>query len=189
MIHLAQGSSADEPTPDTNQPETKASEHTNQASSSSTDTETPSSEEHPTYNVYVTDLSPDITDADLEAAFASFGPVDSTQVVMDRATGLSKRFGFVNFTTDKARDQAVSSRSFTVKVRSLSPGTGVVCACVSVCVHCLMPSIACRARQFVSSPPTARIHSLSVIFLLPCPRPNARLWWSATLGFPCKVLS
>ena len=45
--------------------------------------------------IYAGNLSYNVSDEDLRAAFAQFGSVDSADVIMDRATGRSKGFGFV----------------------------------------------------------------------------------------------
>lgn len=45
--------------------------------------------------IYVGNLSWGTTDSDLEALFAGIGPVTSASVVMDRDTGRSRGFGFV----------------------------------------------------------------------------------------------
>ena len=45
--------------------------------------------------LYVGNLSYNVQDSDLEALFAHYGPVQSAQVIMDRDTGRSKGFGFV----------------------------------------------------------------------------------------------
>ena len=45
--------------------------------------------------LYVGNLTYDATDSDLEALFGHFGAVQSAQVIMDRETGRSKGFGFV----------------------------------------------------------------------------------------------
>src|SRR5438067_51029 len=45
--------------------------------------------------IYVGNLSYDVTDSALEQMFAEYGTVESAQVVMDRDTGRSKGFGFV----------------------------------------------------------------------------------------------
>ena len=45
--------------------------------------------------LYVGNLSYDVTDAVLEQLFAEHGTVQSAQVIMDRDTGRSKGFGFV----------------------------------------------------------------------------------------------
>jgi RNA recognition motif-containing protein len=45
--------------------------------------------------IYAGNLSYNVSDEDLRAAFAQFGTVDSADVIVDRATGRSKGFGFV----------------------------------------------------------------------------------------------
>ena len=45
--------------------------------------------------LYVGNLSYDVTDSALEQMCAAFGTVESAQVIMDRDTGRSKGFGFV----------------------------------------------------------------------------------------------
>ena len=49
--------------------------------------------------LYVGNLSYDTTDDSLEQCFAAFGTVNSAQVIMDRETGRSKGFGFVEMST------------------------------------------------------------------------------------------
>ena len=46
-------------------------------------------------NIYVGNLGFDVSDEELEAAFREFGQVDSAQVIMDRYSGRSRGFGFV----------------------------------------------------------------------------------------------
>ncbi|MCA9084249.1 MAG: RNA-binding protein [Planctomycetaceae bacterium] len=46
-------------------------------------------------NIYVGNLSYQTTSSDLEQAFAEYGQVSKASVVMDRDTGRSKGFGFV----------------------------------------------------------------------------------------------
>lgn len=58
--------------------------------------------------LYVGNLSFSVTDEELQQAFASFGIVSSARVVMDRMSGRSKGFGFVEFEDDGAADDAVS---------------------------------------------------------------------------------
>ena len=45
--------------------------------------------------LYVGNLSYETTDSDLQSLFAPHGMVQSAQVIMDRDTGRSKGFGFV----------------------------------------------------------------------------------------------
>ena len=46
-------------------------------------------------NLYVSNLSYEIADADLLAAFGAFGAVSSARVINDRESGRSRGFGFV----------------------------------------------------------------------------------------------
>ena len=46
-------------------------------------------------NIYVGNLGFDVSDEELQAAFQEFGQVDSAQVIMDRYSGRSRGFGFV----------------------------------------------------------------------------------------------
>jgi RNA recognition motif-containing protein len=50
--------------------------------------------------LYVGNLSYSIRDNDLEQAFGEFGAVSSAKVMMERETGRSKGFGFVEMGTD-----------------------------------------------------------------------------------------
>ena len=45
--------------------------------------------------IYAGNLSYNVSDETLRAAFAQFGTVDSADVIMDRTSGGSKGFGFV----------------------------------------------------------------------------------------------
>ena len=56
-------------------------------------------------NIYVGNLSYRMNDKDLEATFAKFGAVKSAKVIMDKETGRSKGFAFVEM-ADVATAQA-----------------------------------------------------------------------------------
>lgn len=60
-------------------------------------------------NIYVGNLSYRMGDSDLEAVFAKFGEVLSAKIIMDRDTGRSKGFGFVEMATDIAGNEAIES--------------------------------------------------------------------------------
>ena len=45
--------------------------------------------------LFVGNLSFEVTQVDLHGAFAAYGPVSSAHIVMDRSTGRSKGFGFI----------------------------------------------------------------------------------------------
>lgn len=57
--------------------------------------------------LYVGNLAFSVTDDELMQAFTSFGTVVSARVVMDRMTGRSKGFGFVEIEDDAMADEAV----------------------------------------------------------------------------------
>ncbi len=59
--------------------------------------------------LYVGNLTFDTNDSDLEELFASQGAVRSAQVVMDRDSGRSKGFGFVEMGTDGEAQNAISA--------------------------------------------------------------------------------
>ena len=60
-------------------------------------------------NIYVGNLSYDCTDAELEQAFSPHGSVDRAQVIIDRATGRSRGFGFVEMSNDEEALAAIEA--------------------------------------------------------------------------------
>jgi RNA recognition motif-containing protein len=71
-------------------------------------------------NLYVGNLSFDTSSDDLRDAFAQFGNVASAQVVMDRDTGRSRGFGFVEMedgaeeAIEKLNGSQLQGRTITV---------------------------------------------------------------------------
>ena len=59
--------------------------------------------------IYVGNLSYDVTDSALEQLFAAHGTVQSAQVIMDRDTGRSKGFGFVEMSSDQEAQAAIAA--------------------------------------------------------------------------------
>ena len=59
--------------------------------------------------LYVGNLSYDVDDAALEQLLAEHGTVDSAQVIMDRDTGRSKGFGFVEMSSDAEAQAAITA--------------------------------------------------------------------------------
>lgn len=57
--------------------------------------------------LYVGNLSYGITDSDLQRLFEEYGTVESAQVVMDRDSGRSKGFGFVEMASDQEAQAAI----------------------------------------------------------------------------------
>jgi RNA recognition motif-containing protein len=56
-------------------------------------------------NIYIGNLSYEVTEEDLKKAFEVFGAVDTVKVIKDNYTGRSKGFGFVEM-PDKAEAQS-----------------------------------------------------------------------------------
>ena len=80
--------------------------------------------------LYVGNLPYSVRDGDLEQAFGQFGSVTSAKVMMERDTGRSKGFGFVEMSSDAEAEKAISmfhdqefqGRRLTVNVaRPLAP--------------------------------------------------------------------
>jgi RNA recognition motif-containing protein len=59
--------------------------------------------------LYVGNLSYNIRDEDLNQAFAQYGSVSSAKVMMDRDTGRSKGFGFVEMGSDAEAQAAINA--------------------------------------------------------------------------------
>ena len=59
--------------------------------------------------VYVGNLSYGTTDSDLQGMFEEFGTVESAQVIIDRDSGRSKGFGFVEMRNDQEAQAAISA--------------------------------------------------------------------------------
>jgi RNA recognition motif-containing protein len=59
--------------------------------------------------LYVGNLSYGITDSSLQQIFSAHGTVASAQVIMDRDTGRSKGFGFVEMGSDQEAQAAISA--------------------------------------------------------------------------------
>ena len=58
--------------------------------------------------LYVGNLPYSVRDSDLEQAFGQFGAVTSAKVMMERDTGRSKGFGFVEMGSDAEAQAAIS---------------------------------------------------------------------------------
>ena len=58
--------------------------------------------------LYVGNLPYSVRDSDLEQAFGQFGAVTSAKVMMERDTGRSKGFGFVEMASDAEAQAAIN---------------------------------------------------------------------------------
>ncbi len=80
-------------------------------------------------NVYVGNLSYDLSEDDLKTAFEEYGEVSSAKIIFDRYSGRSKGFGFVEMSSDdeaKAAIEALSGKELggrTMVVNEARPKT------------------------------------------------------------------
>src|ERR1700761_6558825 len=59
--------------------------------------------------LYVGNLAYGVTDSDLQQLFETHGSVQSAQVIMDRDTGRSKGFGFVEMSSSEEAEAAINA--------------------------------------------------------------------------------
>ncbi len=59
--------------------------------------------------LYIGNLSYDVSSSDLEALLSPHGTIESAEVIMDRDTGRSKGFGFVEMGSDSEAQAAISA--------------------------------------------------------------------------------
>lgn len=82
--------------------------------------------------IFVAGLPYDLDDAELEEIFEKFGTIASAKVAMDRETGKSKGFGFVEMPNDAEAKDAIESlndislgkKPLVVKAADERPGGG-----------------------------------------------------------------
>ena len=83
-------------------------------------------------NIFVAGLPYDLDDAELEEIFEKFGKVVSAKVAMDRETGKSKGFGFVEMPNETEAKEAIEGlndislgkKPLVVKAAEDRPGGG-----------------------------------------------------------------
>ena len=63
--------------------------------------------------LYVGNLGYSVTDNDLTQMFGAHGTVESAQIIMDRDTGRSKGFGFVEMKTEQEAQAAIAALNGT----------------------------------------------------------------------------
>src|ERR1700732_2277712 len=71
-------------------------------------------------NIYVSNLSFNVQDEDLREFFTPYGEVTSAKVIMDKVSGRSRGFGFVEMSDDEAARKAIAELGgATVEGRAL----------------------------------------------------------------------
>lgn len=78
-------------------------------------------------NIFVTKLNRETDDYGLKEAFENYGEVTSSKVIMDRESGRSKCFGFVEMSNDEEAKEAIAQLDgteldgFTIVVKQAEP--------------------------------------------------------------------
>ena len=78
-------------------------------------------------NIYVGNLSYQLTEEELKAAFSQFGDVASATIIKDKLSGKSKGFGFVEMPNRSAAETAINEldgtqlRGRSIKVNVARP--------------------------------------------------------------------
>jgi RNA recognition motif-containing protein len=72
-------------------------------------------------NIYVGNLSYEVTEEDLKQAFEAFGKVESVKVIKDNYSGRSRGFGFVDMPAESEAQSAIKEMNGKeLKGRALS---------------------------------------------------------------------
>ena len=72
-------------------------------------------------NIYVGNLSPDVTEDDLKEAFEAFGKIESINVIKDKFSGASRGFAFVEMPSKTEAQSAIEGLNGTeLKGQSLN---------------------------------------------------------------------
>ena len=66
-------------------------------------------------NIHISNLSFNIQDEDLSSFFSEYGEVSSAKVIIDKATGRSRGFGFVEMSDEEASKKAIAELDGTTK--------------------------------------------------------------------------
>ena len=80
-------------------------------------------------NIYVGNLPYGVSEDELRGLFAEHGEVSSANVIIDRQTGRSKGFGFVEMPTDSEAENAINAlnespiKGRNIKVNQARPRT------------------------------------------------------------------
>jgi len=78
-------------------------------------------------NIYIGNLPYNVTEEELREAFSEFGEVSSVNVIMDKYSGQSKGFGFVEMENNSEAEEAIkalnesSLKGRNIKVNQAKP--------------------------------------------------------------------
>jgi RNA recognition motif-containing protein len=64
-------------------------------------------------NIFVGSLPFKVEESELKEVFEEYGEVSSVKIIMDRETGRSKGFGFIEMPDDEAAEKAIAEKNGT----------------------------------------------------------------------------
>jgi RNA recognition motif-containing protein len=79
-------------------------------------------------NIYVGNLTYSFTENELKEMFAPYGEVESAKIIMDKHSGQSKGFGFIEMPSNSEADQAIKAlngnyiNGRNIKINPADPG-------------------------------------------------------------------
>lgn len=59
--------------------------------------------------IFVGNISPDVKEEELEKMFSEFGEVESAEIVFDKFTGESRKFGFIKMPNESEATKAIDN--------------------------------------------------------------------------------
>ena len=65
-------------------------------------------------NIHIGNLSFNTTEENLRSAFEEFGTIENARIIMDKATGKSKGFGFVEMEDDEKAGKAIKAMNGSI---------------------------------------------------------------------------
>ncbi|MHA6698080.1 RNA recognition motif domain-containing protein [Chryseobacterium sp. A301] len=74
-------------------------------------------------NIFISNLNYNTVESELQSLFENYGTVDSAKIIMDRETGRSRGFGFVEMPENEEALKAIeelNQREFKEKVLNIS---------------------------------------------------------------------
>ncbi|CAF0785665.1 unnamed protein product [Adineta steineri] len=114
-------------------------------------------EEAKNYNrIYVASIHPDLTEVDIQSVFEAFGKIKSSSLSKDTATGKHKGYGFIEYDTAQASQDAINSMNlfdlggqFLRVGRAITPPEGLFASAQPVASQ--MPSASALAAATITA--------------------------------------
>ncbi|MCC2635018.1 MAG: putative glycine-rich binding protein [Ramlibacter sp.] len=113
--------------------------------------------------LYVGNLPYSYRDSDMEQAFAQFGTVTSAKVMMERDTGRSKGFGFVEMSTKPVRwsPAAVAAAASVVAAAAVVAASAAAAAAVVVAATAAVAAVAVAKAAVAAATAAAAVAAIA----------------------------